>query len=119
MSYIYPYLNAKTRTGRIRIEVPNADGVLKPNMYARVHIKIPLGLKLAVPEEAILYAGPTNVVFLDRGKGRLQPRRIKVGMTTGDLVEVLEGLNAGDVIVTSGNFLIASESKLKSGIDKW
>ena len=119
VSYIYPYLNAKTRTGRIRIDVPNDDGVLKPDMYAHVQIKIPLGERLVVPEEAILYAGPTNVVFLDRGEGRIQPRRIKVGLTAGDFVEVLEGLKAGDEVVTSGNFLIASESKLKSGIDKW
>jgi len=125
VSYIYPYLDPKTRRGRVRIEVANEDGLLKPEMYADVHISVPLGTRLAVPEEAILYGGENNVVFLDLGEGRIRPQRVTLGVRTAapemgvNLVEVLDGLEAGDSVVTSGNFLIASESKLKSGIEKW
>ena len=119
VTFIYPYLNAKTRTGRVRIEVPNPEGRLKPDMYADVAIDVPLGERLVVPEQAVLYAGDTRVVFLDRGEGRLESRRIKVGVKNKDFLEVIDGLKEGDVVVTSGNFLIASESKLKSGLEKW
>lgn len=125
VSYIYPYLDPKTRRGRIRIEVANEDGLLKPDMYANVYIKLPIGKRLAVPEEAVLYGGENNVVFLDLGEGRMRPQRVKLGVRATDsglgmdLIEVLDGLKPGDTVVTSGNFLIASESKLKSGIEKW
>ena len=125
VSYVYPYLDPKTRRGRVRLEDKNPDGALKPEMFANVYLEIPLGKKLAVPEEAVLYGGENNVVFLDLGEGRMRPQRVKLGAratATGlgmDLVEVLEGLQTGDTVVTSGNFLVASESKIKSGIDKW
>ena len=119
VSYIYPYLDDKTRTGRVRIIVPNPDGDLKPDMFVEAKLHVPLGKRLAVPEDAILYAGESNVVFLDLGEGRMRPQKIKIGVHAGDLVEVLDGLKAGDTVVSSGNFLVASESKLKSGKDKW
>lgn len=119
VSYIYPYLDAQTRRGRVRIEVPNPDGTLKPQMYANVSFEASLGKRLVVPEDAILYGGKNNIVFLDLGEGRLRPQRIQTGVRAGPWVEVVDGLSSGDVIVTSGNFLIASESKLKSGIDQW
>ncbi len=119
ISYIYPYLDAKTRTGRVRIIVPNPDGALKPDMFVEAKMHVPLGKRLAVPEDAILYAGESNVVFLDLGEGRMRPQNIKIGVRAGDLVEVIDGLKAGDTVVSSGNFLVASESKLKSGKDKW
>jgi len=125
VAYIYPYLDPKTRRGRIRIEVANEAGLLKPDMYADVYIKLPLGKRLAVPEEAVLYGGENNVVFLDLGEGRMRPQRVTLGVRATDpglgmdLIEVLDGLKPGDTVVTSGNFLIASESKLKSGIEKW
>ena len=119
ISYIYPYLDPTTRRGRVRIEAENASGLLKPDMYAQVHFEIPLGKQLAVPEDAILYGGDSRVVFVDLGDGHFRPQRIQIGQRAGDYVQVLEGLKEGDVIVTSGNFLIAAESKLKSGIEKW
>ena len=119
VSYIYPYLDEKTRRGRVRIEAENPEGLLKPDMYADVRFELPLGERLAVPEEAILYAGESNIVFLDLDEGKMRPQRIKTGLRAGDWVEVLEGIEPGDVVVTSGNFLIASESKLKTGIAKW
>lgn len=119
VSYVYPYLQSDTRTARVRVELPNPDGLLRPDMYAHVHLKVDLGERLVVPEEAVLYAGESRVVFLDMGKGYLQPRKIKTGLRNGDDIEVLEGLAAGDRVVTSGNFLIAAESKLKAGIEQW
>ncbi|HHJ15750.1 MAG TPA: efflux RND transporter periplasmic adaptor subunit [Gammaproteobacteria bacterium] len=119
VAYLYPYLESDTRTARVRVELPNPDGLLRPDMYAHVHLKVDLGERLVVPEGAVLYAGESRVVFLDLGEGRLQPRKIKTGLRNGDDIEVLDGLEAGDRVVTSGNFLIAAESKLKAGIDQW
>jgi Cu(I)/Ag(I) efflux system membrane fusion protein len=119
VSYVYPYLDGQTRTGRVRFEVPNPDGALKPEMYADVTAEIPLGERLAVPEGAVIYAGKSHVVFVDLGEGRLEPRRVKIGARTRDSVEIVEGVEEGETVVTSGNFLIAAESKLKSGIEKW
>lgn len=119
VSYLYPYLDATTRTGSIRIDVPNPNGTLKPNMYVNVALQIPLGTQLVVPEAAVIMAGKTNLVFVDRGSGRLQPQRLTLGRKGADGFVVLDGLEEGDIVVTSGNFLIASESKLKAGVDKW
>lgn len=119
VKYIYPYLQGDTRTAKIRVELDNRDGVLKPDMYTHLHLKVDLGKRLVVPESAVLYAGDSRVVFLDLGNGRLQPRKIKTGVRNAEDIEVLEGLQPGDKVVTSGNFLIAAESKLKAGIDQW
>jgi len=119
VAYVYPYLEGDTRTAKVRVELDNHEGVLKPDMYAHVHLNIDLGKRLVVPEGAVLYAGESRVVFIDLGNGRLQPRKIKTGLRNADYIEVLEGLSPGDPVVTSGNFLIAAESKLKAGIDQW
>ena len=99
--------------------VPNPEGILKPGMYARLNLQVDLGERLVVPEQAVIYAGEQRVVFLDKGEGRLQPRKIKTGVRNEGFIEVLEGLEFGDVVVTSGNFLIAAESKFKSGLAQW
>jgi len=119
VDYIYPYLDKTSRTGRIRLTLDNGDGVLKPDMYAEVTLKAGIGHRLAVPEDAVLFAGNSRVVFVDLGGGRLKPVTIKTGQHAGGMIEVTEGLSLGDVIVTSGNFLIAAETKLKAGIDQW
>ena len=119
VDYIYPYLDKASRTGRIRLTLDNADGALKPDMYAEVMLTADIGHRLAVPEDAVLFAGDSRVVFVDLGGGRLKPVRIKTGQHAGGMIEVTEGLSLGDVIVTSGNFLIAAETKLKAGIDQW
>lgn len=119
VEYVYPYLHGDSRTGRIRLSLDNPDGELKPAMYAEVSLKAELGHKLSVPEEAIIVAGESRVVFVDLGEGRLKPVRIKAGRYAQGFVEVLDGLSPGDIVVTSGNFLIAAETKLKSGIDQW
>ncbi len=119
VAFIYPYMEAKTRTAKIRVELDNQEGLLKPDMYAHVHLKIDMGKRLVVPEAAVLYAGTSRVVFIDLGNGQLQPRKIRTGWRNADVIEVLEGLKPGDRVVTSGNFLIAAESKLKAGLDQW
>ncbi len=119
ISYIYPYMQDDTRTASVRLALDNADGFLRPEMYAHIHLKAVLNNRLLVPESAVLYAGQARVVFVDLGEGRLQPRRIKTGARNQQYIEVLAGLESGDRVVTSGNFLIASEAKLKTGIDQW
>lgn len=119
VDYIYPYLEGDSRTGRIRMSFYNPDGVLKPDMYAEVSLKAELGQKLSIPEEAIIVAGDSRVVFVDLGEGRLKPVRINTGRTAQGFVEVIDGLSSGDIVVTSGNFLIAAETRLKTGIAQW
>lgn len=112
VSYVNPYLDPATRTGEVRIDVPNPGGDLKPGMYVDVALHRSLGKRLAVPEAAVLYAGERRVVFVDLGDGRLAPRDVTLGVKAGPWFEVRGGLRAGDVVVTSGNFLVAAESRL-------
>lgn len=119
VDYVYPYLTGETRTARVRVTLDNSTGVLKPGMYAEVSLQASLGERLSVPEEAVLVAGQTRVVFVDLGDGRLNPVRIETGRRAQGYVEVLDGLASGDRVVTSGNFLIAAETRLKTGLDQW
>jgi Cu(I)/Ag(I) efflux system membrane fusion protein len=119
VEYVYPYLDGHSRTGRLRLTLDNPDGELKPAMYAEAILEADLGQRLSVPEEAVLIAGHSRVVFLELGEGRLKPVRIKTGEVAGGYVEVLEGLSAGDRVVTSGTFLIAAEARLKTGLEQW
>ena len=119
VSFISPVLQEKTRTVIIRVELANPKGRLRPGMYARMALDIDLGTRLVVPEQAVIYAGERRIVFVDLGDGRLQPRKIKTGLRNDDEIEVLSGLSSGDSIVTSGNFLIAAESKMKAGLAQW
>lgn len=119
VAFILPYLDAATRTGRVRIELPNPDLQLKPDMFVDVSFEIDRGERLMVPESAVLYAGPRRLVFLDLGEGRLKPQEIQIGAKSGDLLEVVSGLREGDLVVTSGTFLVAAESRLKSATEQW
>lgn len=117
VSYIYPYLNPESRTVKVRLELPNADMQLKPEMYGNVEIQINREYQVAIPEQAVLDSGTRKLVFLVRGEGLFEPREVKVGPKIGALYEVQEGLDVGDRVVTSGNFLIDSESKLMAATD--
>lgn len=119
VGYLYPALQASTRTGRIRVELKNPELELKPDMYAEVKLKQEGGERLQVPESAVLYTGPRRLVFVDLGEGRLAPREVKLGVHAGEAYEVLEGLKEGEVVVTSGNFLVAAESRIRSAADHW
>ncbi len=110
--YLYPYLNTETRTVKIRIELPNPDGKLKPGMYGNVEIRGKAGKKLAVPQEAVLDSGTRKLVFVDRGQGMYEPREVKLGNKVSNLYPILSGLTLGEKVVTSATFLIDSESKL-------
>lgn len=117
VGFIYPTLDPKTRTAKVRFELVNPQEKLKPDMYANVELRVDVGTRLAIPQEAIIESGQKQVVFLHRGGGRLEPRLIKTGVRTGEWTEVLDGLKEGDHIVTSANFLIDSESRLKTALD--
>jgi Cu(I)/Ag(I) efflux system membrane fusion protein len=119
VTYVYPTLDAATRTGTVRVELKNADLALKPQMFADVTLTRELGQALLIPEEAVLYTGPRRIVFVDEGKGRLVPRDVTLGARSGDKVQVTQGLEAGERVVTQGQFLVASESRLKSATGFW
>jgi len=119
VEYVYPYLEGATRTGRVRLTLENSDATLKPDMYAEVSLQANLGERLSVPEEAVIIAGESRIVFVDLGEGRLKPARIRTGRRAQGFIEVLDGLAAGDTVVTSGNFLLAAETRLKTGIEQW
>jgi Cu(I)/Ag(I) efflux system membrane fusion protein len=114
--YIYPSLNPETRTAKVRFEIPNSRERLKPEMYANVEIKVRLGQKLAVPEGAIIDTGIRQLAIIDKGNGYFEPREVKVGSKVDNYYEVVKGLKAGERVVTSANFLIDSESKLKEAM---
>ncbi len=114
--FIYPYLDAQTRTARVRFEFANPRGTLKPEMYADVEITIRLGDKVAVPEGAIIDTGIRKVAIVEKGAGYFEPRDVKLGTKAGDYYEVLDGLKVGERVVTSANFLIDSESRLKEAV---
>ena len=114
--YIYPSLDPNTRTAKVRFEFPNPHGKLKPEMYANVEIKVHLGQKLTVPEGAIIDTGIRQLAIIDKGSGYFEPREVKVGAKVDDYYEVIKGLKAGERVVTSANFLIDSESKLKEAL---
>ncbi len=114
VNYIYPQLDNTTRTLRVRAEFPNPDFTLKPDMYANADLTIDYGRRLAVPQEAVLDSGNGQVVFVARGDGYFEPRKVVLGDRVDNKVIVLSGLNAGERVVTSGNFLVDSESTLKA-----
>lgn len=117
VALIYPHLNAKTRTARIRVEVPNPDETLRPEMYVDAEIETgPPGPVLAVPESAVLDSGKRQAVLIDKGQGRFEPRDVKLGRRGGGYVEIAEGLAEGEAVVTSANFLIDAESNLKAAL---
>lgn len=119
VDFIHPLLDEETRTARARVVVANDDLTLKPGMFASVEFVAPGAERLVVPESAVLYVGKRRLTFLDLGEGRLRPQEIKLGAKSGEGYEVVEGLSEGDVVVTSANFLIAAESRLKSAVEQW
>ena len=118
--FVAPTLDPETRTATLRIALKNPDGELKPGMYARVRATIPLAEDVVlVPREAILDSGRRQVAFVALAKGRFAPRVLAVGRSGNDgQVEVLSGLSAGELVVTSGHFLLDSESRLREGMQK-
>ena len=118
VTFVYPTVNPQTRTVKARIELPNPRGLLKPAMYGRVEIASPLGSKkvVAVPGSAVLDTGTRRVALVDLGEGRFEPREVKLGVSGDDHVEVVDGLEIGEMVVVSANFLIDAESNLKAAL---
>jgi Cu(I)/Ag(I) efflux system membrane fusion protein len=112
VTYVYPTLDAATRSLRARIVVTNTDRVLKPGMYATVRLATPIRSALTVPTSALLRTGDRTVAFMDMGNGELMPMDVQVGRSSGEYTEVLSGLDAGTRVVTSAQFLLDSESNL-------
>lgn len=112
VAYVYPTLDPGARTLRARISVTNSAGVLRPGMYATVTLASPSNRALTVPSSAVIRTGERNLVFVDAGGGRLQPREITVGRAAGDFTEVVSGLSPGERVVTSAQFLLDAESNL-------
>lgn len=115
VAFVYPYLDPARRSGRVRVVLPNQGLELKPDMFATVAFTLPQGNRLQIPASAVVYTGPRRVVFVDLGEGRLVPKEVTIGARSGDSVEVLSGIAVGDLVVTSGNFLVAAESRVRSG----
>ena len=117
VTVIYPHLKPETRTARIRIELPNPDDVLRPDMYADVEIATGTETPVVtVSSSAVIDSGERQLVLLDKGEGRFEPRAVKIGRRGGGLVEVKEGLAENDKVVSSANFLIDAESNLKAAL---
>ena len=114
VAYVQPQVEGMTRTLKVRIEVDNPGLRLKPDMYVDVDFEVGMPRRLTVPAEAVLDAGLRKTVFVDRGNGFLEPRQVETGERAGDRIEIRSGLAAGERIVVSGNFLVDSESQLRS-----
>ena len=117
VEYIYPSLDPKTRTLKVRLRFDNVDEALKPNMFADVTIYG--GAKreiIIIPREALIRTGNDERVIVSIGEGRFQPREVTAGIESGEFIEIINGLSVGDKVVTSGQFLIDSEASLKASI---
>ena len=119
ISYVYPTLNAETRTARVRVALANPGLRLKPGMYATLHVPGPHGATapvLAVPRGAVLATGERSLVFVRGAGGRLEPRVVQVGAASDDRVEILRGVSVGDTVVASATFLVDAESNLGTAL---
>jgi RND family efflux transporter MFP subunit len=114
--YIYPNIKPDTRTLTARLEFPNPELRLKPGMFVNVELHRSLGRALVVPVDAVLDSGERQLVFVGRGDGRFEPRPVKLGERTPEFATILQGLEAGERVVTRANFLIDSESNLRQAI---
>jgi Cu(I)/Ag(I) efflux system membrane fusion protein len=121
VQFIYPTLSADTRTLRVRLEFPNRKGPggpeLRPGMYGDVAFELASATSLVVPAEALVDTGRRQYVFVARGGGRFEPRLVHVGARAGERVQITDGVAEGETVVTTGNFLLDSESRLRAAIE--
>lgn len=120
VKFISPVLDMNSKTAQVRIEIPNtSDYILKPQMFANVSVLSPVSENgIAIPEQAVIHSGTRNIVIISLGNGYFKPQEVKLGATAEGFVEVLDGLKEGQIIVTSSQFLIDSESDLRTAVDK-
>jgi RND family efflux transporter MFP subunit len=114
VTFIYPALDPQTRTLRIRLELPNPELRLRPGMYGDVFLAMAPAEGLVVPPEALVDAGTVQYVFVSHPNGRFEPRKVTIGARTREAIQVLDGLHEGETVVTTGNFLLDSESRLQA-----
>jgi membrane fusion protein, copper/silver efflux system len=119
VSFIYPTVEERTRTLRIRLEFGNTEAALRPGMYTDVIVQVPLGERLSVPDSALLRSGEHAYVFVRRGTGRLQPTEVEPGVSNGEFTEVRSGLEVGDEVATAATFLLSSEAQLRDALPRW
>jgi Cu(I)/Ag(I) efflux system membrane fusion protein len=115
VSFVDPFLNPETRTAKVRVELANPGGLLKPDMFVRVELRSGRGKALAVPESAVLVTGQRAMAWVEVSQNAFEPRVVRLGRRSGGYYQVLSGLSEGDTVVTSAGFLIDSESQLRSG----
>jgi len=119
VGYLLPSLASGTRTARVRLELENGDLALRPEMFVDVLLRTDLGLRVLVPTSAVIFSGERRIVFVERAPGLLEPRAIETGLAGEDAIEVTRGLEPGERVVASGNFLIAAESRVQSLLEQW
>lgn len=119
ITYIYPYMEAKTRTVKVRLEFDNLEGLLKPEMFANITIKAQRRIDATVvPSEAIVRSGTQEQIFVVRGPGKFEPRLVTLGVSSDGFTQIISGVTEGEEVVTSAQFLIDSESKLREATAK-
>lgn len=117
VSFVYPTLDPGTRTLRVRLELENADLRLRPGMYGDVTLKLGSAQGVVIPVEALVDTGEYQYVFIAKEGGRFEPRRVRAGARSGEKVQIAEGVNAGETVVTTANFLLDSESRLRAAVE--
>ncbi|MEO8218313.1 MAG: efflux RND transporter periplasmic adaptor subunit [Acidobacteriota bacterium] len=116
VTFVSPTIEGATRTAKVRLELDNPDGLLKPAMYADVILEEPLGVGVTIPESAVLQTGTRSIVFVERSPGQFDPREVQTGVKAGGFYQIRSGVSAGETVVVDANFLVDSESRLKSAI---
>lgn len=119
VEFVYPTIDEKTRSLRARLSFENRSLSLKPGMFVDVRVTVPLGLRLAVPDSALLVSGEHRYAFVQRGEGKLQAVEVVPGALAGEYDEVLSGLHEGDKVATQATFLLSSEAQLRSALPRW
>ena len=115
--FIYPFLQPATRTAQVRMEFPNPDSGLRPDMFVNVRLRTELGPRFVVPKDAVMDTGEKQYAFVDLGEGYFEPRQVKAGPEVAEGRVVEEGLDVGERVVTAANFILDSESRLKGAFD--
>ena len=113
VDFIYPFLDPKTRTVQVRMQFQNPNLSLKPEMFVNISMSISLGRQVLIPQDALMDTGTEQYVFIDKGDGYVQPRKVKVSAEAGEKVGIEQGLKPGERVVTGANFVVDSESRLK------
>lgn len=119
VEFLDPHVDETQRRVRVRLVLPNGEHRLHSGLFAEVTGEAPLGERLTVSTSAVVPTGNKYIVFIDRGQGKLEPRQIEIGARSGDYYEVISGLNEGDRVVSSANFLIDAESRIQGVLKTW